>query len=601
MARRDGWRDRAWVVAPLALVAVAIAYLPSFAIPFLFDDHFAILENPTLREGPFSAAAWRPPGGEEGTTVQGRPLLNASFAANHAIGGLDPLSYHAVNLAIHLANTLLLALLLAMLFRSPRWAPWFAERGDWIAVAVATLWALHPLQVLSVSYVAQRAESLVSFWYLATLAAWCAARLHPRRARILVAISVACGALGMATKEVMATAPLVLLLLDRLLFAVPDEPTPPALRWGRVGILATWGVLVVLLAEQGFARGRTTGTELMSRSAYLTTQAYAIPLYVARILWPVGVTFDHGPRIVDDAPRLLLAAAGWLAMLAPFAWLLARGHGRAAAALTAFFVLLAPTSSVVPIATQTIAEHRVYLASAVVLAGVVVAAARLAQHFARERLAAAVALAIAALLGLATFRLNRELQDEQQLWTRVARQVPTNWRAFNSLGRIALARGDLRAALAAFDRVLALHPAQIRARYNRGNVRARIGDWSGAADDYRLVLQEEPEHVWARNNLAMVLLRTGQRDAARAELERAVTSDPGHATAWYNLALVELQSGDASASLAAVERYLALRPDAAKGWRLAADAQHSLGNSAAARDARARAQALESAARAGSP
>lgn len=575
-----------------ALSAVAIAYLPSFRIPFLFDDFFAIVENPTLAGGPFSTAAWRPPGGEAGTTVQGRPLLNASFAASHALGGLDPFGYHALNLAIHLANAVLVAIVLRGLLRSPRFRAVFPEPApERLALATATLWALHPMQVLAVSYVVQRAESLASGFYLGTLAAWIAARERPDRAPAWVTLSVACAALGMLTKEIVATAPFVVLVLDRVLFHHPAQPAPRALRWGRPALVATAGLLVAILAVNGFSRGGTTGTALVSRGEYLRTQAYAIPLYVGRILWPHGVVFDHGTRIVDDPARLALAALAWVAMGTGLGWLVARRAVGAAVTLGLFFVLLAPTSSVVPIATQTIAEHRVYLASGIVIAGGVVTGWAYARRWRLERAAVALWLAACVVLGAATFRLNRELQDEQRLWERVARQVPGNWRAYSALGRLAAARGDDRAAIAAYDRVLALDPEQVRARYNRGNARARIGDAQGAADDYRALLRIEPRHAHARNNLAMVLRRSGDRAGALRELEAVVAAAPDHASAWYNLALVRLELGEPRAGLEAAERYLSLRPDAPKGWRLAGDLHERLGDAPRAREARLRAQA----------
>jgi len=575
-----------------ALGLVGLAYLPAFRVPLLMDDQVALLDNPTIRGGPFHLEAWRPPG--DGNTVQGRPVLNASFALGYVVGGVDPAVHRAFNLALHLANALLLAVVLRLAFRSPRWAPAVGPRAAVLAAAAAWLWALHPLQTLSVTYVAQRAESLVSFFYLATLAAWLGARAAPRWRGPLLALGVASCALGMLSKEVMVTAPLAALLLDRVLWPRGDATGPGerAFRLGAAGLAATWALLLWQLAANDFARGDSTGAIGFTRVDYLQTQLWAVAVYAAKIAGLGRVQFDHGPRIVDDAASLALAAPFWIAALALGAALARRGRWDVIAALGLFFLLLAPTSSFVPVATQTVAEHRVYLASAVVIAGAVAALDRVARSPGRRAAAAALVLAAGALLAVSTWRQNRFLQDPVRLWQDVAARSPGNGRAFGNLAGALLERGDDDAALAALDRSLALEPANVRSWYNRGNALRRRGDLAGAERDYRRAIELDPRHVQARNNLALLRKQLGDRAEARAQLERVVEIDPGHAPAWLNLATLRLEQGELAAGRDAIERHLALRDDSAKGWAVAAEVRAALGDADGAREARARAQGL---------
>lgn len=570
-------------LATLALLAVGVAWLPSIRVPFLLDDQVAILDNDSIRHGPFAAAAWRPPG--DGNTVQGRPVLNASFAASQLLAGDEPAAHRAVNLVIHLLNAVLLTALLALLLQSPRWGPEMGARAFPLALLVATLWALHPLQTLSVTYVAQRAESLASLFYLGTLTAWFAARRFERLRVPLLALSVASCALGMLTKEIVVTAPLAVLVLDRALHSgkAPRLEAPFAL--ALAGLAATFGLLLWMLVENDFARGSSTGTATITIPQYLLTQAYAIPLYLGRILWPSGILFDHGERLVTEPGLLAAAATGWLAVLAGFAALLQRRRFALAAVLALFFVLLSPTSSVVPVASQTIAEHRVYLASAIVIGAVVVAGERWARGAGHGRLfAGAGVLACVVLAGL-TFQLNRRFQDPVRVWEDVVARAPGNWRGFANLAGAHAQRGDDRAAIAALDRSLALAPTQAKSHYNRANARRRLGDGPGAEADYRRTLDLEPGHAEARNNLAMLLKQQGDTAAARRELEDLVQRAPGHASAWYNLALLRFEAGDDEASRTAIEAFLALRGDSAKGWLHAGDARLRLGDAAGAREA----------------
>ena len=143
-----------------------LANAGTFSVPFLFDDSSSVLDNASIRSWPTLAELMSPPA--NGTTG-GRPVLNLTFAVNYAISGLEPWSYHAINLLIHILAALTLfglvrrTLLLGSL-RS-RWG----DSATWFAAIVALIWALHPVQTQSVTYISQRAESLMGLFYLATL------------------------------------------------------------------------------------------------------------------------------------------------------------------------------------------------------------------------------------------------------------------------------------------------------------------------------------------------------------------------------------------------------------------------------------------------
>jgi Flp pilus assembly protein TadD len=522
------------------LGAILLAYAPSFRVPFLLDDQMTLIDNPSIRNGPFAREAWSPPG--DGNTVQGRPVLNASFAASRGISGDAPAGHRAVNVAIYCANTLLLAALLALVFRSPRWMPYTGEH----------------------------------------------ARRFERRRNLLLVAAVASCALGMLAKEIVVTAPVAVFFLDRLLH--PRKGRPRAFAIAEAGLAASWLPLLWVLAANDFARGGSTGTAVITRSQYLLTQFYAVPLYLARIAWPVGLMFDHGERIVTEPRMLARAALGWLAILAVFGSLLWRGHVAAAGALGLFFLVLSPTSSLVPVASQTIAEHRVYLASAIVIAGAVIGLERVTRaRFDIRWLLGGCALAAAALLVL-TFERNQFFQDAVRVWEDVIARAPQNWRAYSNLAGAHALRGDDAAAISALDRSLALAPSQAQSLYNRANARRRLGDLAGAEADYRSAIAVEPDYAEARNNLAMMLARRGDLSSAKRELEDLVQAKPAHASAWYNPALFRFESREYAASREAIESFLRLRNDSSKGWLLAGDVEARLGDVHAARTAYERAR-----------
>ncbi len=241
------------LAAGAIVLATAAAFSSSFRGAWIYDDMPAIVENPTIRQ---LWPVWKPlcpPLG--GKAVSGRPLLNLSLAINYAISGNEVWSYHAANLVIHV----LAALTLFGILRRTLLLPTVRDRLGSAAVAVplaaviALLWALHPLQTESVTYITQRAESLMGLFYLLTLYCFIrGSRGHPIFASAKIgtvptirgecrgsgvrgqgtgrdsrpsssilppvawyAASVTACLLGMATKEVMISAPLIVLLYDR--------------------------------------------------------------------------------------------------------------------------------------------------------------------------------------------------------------------------------------------------------------------------------------------------------------------------------------------------------------------------------------------------
>jgi len=354
--RRPSARDVAgtWRAA-LIVVAGFLAYWNSFSGPFVFDDVASVVENRQIRE-------WWHLGGlltsERELPVAGRPLVNASFAFNYALGGLDVRGYHAWNVAMHLVCALLVFSLVRLTLQQPALRDRFASRASDLAFGVALLWALHPLNTEAVDYVTQRTESMMALFYLATLVASIRAAEEPSRRRWPIAAVALCAA-GMACKESMVTAPVMVALYDRA-FVFRSLKEAVATRWRLyAGLAATWVLLVLLLL--GGARPHSAGfSSGIGVWTYLLNQTVMIVRYLYLAVWPWSLVSNYGwpaPLTLADAlPQaavvcVLLAAT----LVAIFRW---PSLGFAGCWL---FFTLAPTSSVVPIATEVGAERRMYL------------------------------------------------------------------------------------------------------------------------------------------------------------------------------------------------------------------------------------------------
>lgn len=536
-------------VFPAALAAVVLAvWSAGLDGPFVFDDQGSIVDNPTLRD---LRTVFRPPAAN-GETVGGRPLLNLTFALNYAIGGLDPRGYRATNILIHLAASLTL---FAVLRRALRRTSAMTGAADAIAFSAALLWAVHPLPTAAVTYIVQRAESLAALCTLLVLWTFLRSLDSPRPIRWHFAAWLAAVA-GVATKETAAVAPLLVLLLDRTLAAgtfVGALKTRPILY---AGLASTWLLLCAMVASTG-ARGGSAGLgTTVAPLDYFWTQCNALILYLRRAVWPHPLVFDHGTPLTTSFaavwPQLLLLCA----LGAAVAWGLRQ---RRALALpgAAFLLLLAPTSSFVPVVTQTIAEHRMYLP----LAAVTSLAALAAHRWLGARATVALATFLAVPLAVLTLNRHRDYRDELRLWAHTAQHRPDNPRAHNNLGAIHLRAGRLEDAVRHFEAALRLQPNHASAHYNLAHAQLAAGRPDAALLHFEAATRIEAHFAAAHAGLGSALLALGRPAEAETELRQALALDSALANAWFDLGRARAAAHDFIAAAEAWQRTIALEPD----------------------------------------
>lgn len=573
----------AWPCALGVVAATLVAYAGSFPGIFAFDDHASILGNPTIR------ALWPPgpilqPPVEAG--VGGRPLANLTFALNHAISGVQPWSYHAANLGLHLASALLLfGCIRRTLLRLPR-AP---ENPSVPAMVAATLWAVHPLGTAVVNYASQRTEALMATCALLSLYAFIRALESPSRRWSF--LSVAACLLGAGAKETIVVVPVLLFWYDRA-FGAGSWRAAWTARRGLYGALALTWVAVAALAATSHLAARGVGTGLgVSPFVYALTQGPAWLHYFTQAFWPSALAFDHGWAFAsgwrDAAPALIVVGTAALGV----AWLVRRRPDRGfLAAWVGLF--LVPTSSVIPIVQQPIAENRMYLPLAGVLVAVVFAARGLLRG--HRALGLGLAAGIVAAAGATIAQRHRAYASEVTLWTDTVAQRPGNARAHGNLaaallrenhdeqalaaarravalrpgypeGRtnlgLALRRaGRTEEAIAEFRAALAVRPDLVDARYNLGEALASDRRSAEAIDAFQAVLRVAPAHAAAHNNLGVLELAAGRLDEALAHDRAAVRLDPALAEAHFNLGNALARHGETTAALASYAEALRLRP-----------------------------------------
>jgi tetratricopeptide (TPR) repeat protein len=511
----------------------------------------------------------------------------------------------------------------------------------WLALAVALLWTVHPLQTESVTYVVQRAESLVALFYLLTLycvicgataakpafppAADQAATL-PRpvsrvpRAGLWYAAAVLACLLGMAAKEVMATAPLVVLLYDRT-FLAGSLAEALRRRWGLyLGMAATWALLAYLVLSTGLV-GRTATIETSDSWAYACTQPGVILHYLRLCFWPSPLHIRYHWPYATTAMEILPGAVVLAVLAAATLWGLI--HRTAWGFLGAcFFLILAPTSSLI-VLKQPAFEHRMYLPLAAVVTLVVLGGYAALTALGERGKIVGGGLVAAVCLGLAilSYQRNGVFQSEISIWADTVAKDPTDAEAYNNLG-VALAKlGKRDEAIACYRKALEIEPDYAYAQRNLGenlyqqgkldeallhcrkavesdpdyrdahfslgNVLFLQGHYAEAVLCYRKALAIDPAYADAHGNLGFALEKQGKPAEAIAQYEKALELNPSQADAHENLSRVLYERGKVAEALAHWREVLRVRPERrlvldAAAWVLATSPDASLRNGAEA-------------------
>jgi protein O-mannosyl-transferase len=505
-ANRPAWRGTPLV---LAMLCGIVAYSDSFRGTFIFDDIDAILNNPHVNRSLTDSGRTTP------TTLSGRPVLWASFAADYAIGGLRVEVYHVTNLLIHLACGAILFGIVRRNLSSPRiWGNRFQTSAHWLAGAVAAVWLVHPLNTEAVTYTVQRAESLTGMFYLLVI-------YFLIRDWKLAAVA-AC-ALGMGSKEVMATAPLMALIYDRTFISGSFASALKARAALYLALAATW----IIPVEIVLAGSRSASVGDIPPMDYARTQLGVIAHYIALAFWPRNLVLDYydwpiAHSLGRGGMLIALSIALSIVFLWRKPWLGFLGAW--------FFIILAPSSSVLPIFTEIAAEHRMYLPLIAPVALVVVGGWVILSRSAAGGWIAGILLTILlASLSARTFLRNAEYQDPELIWSDNVRLRPANPRAHFNLGFTRMAMGRPAEAVSEFHEALQLAPDYYAAASALGRALVQSGNSSEAEKFYTDEMSILPAFS-AEAHLDRGRLRTARGDFAGANEDfQAVTRPDGRA------------------------------------------------------------------------
>jgi len=569
-------RNKPLLHITLIVILCCLAYSNSLDVPFEFDDIHQIVENPIVKDlfyfSDFDAA-------REFPTFHGlqmRTIGYFSLAVNYKFGGTSVTGYHIFNLLIHLLNSVLVYRLVCLTLKISKRIPEnLARSAPLLALCVALLFAVHPIQTQAVTYVIQRITSLAAFFCLLSLTAYIDSRrsmIEKNHVKTILWLVIATASMvaAMKTKEIAFTFPIIIVLYEfiflnsslkkRLFFLLPLLLTMLIIPLSLVGSQKPVGEVMISASDV------TRVARSISRVDYLTTQFKVIVSYLRLLVFPVNQNLDYDHPVYTNFwnPWILLCFLFLTALFIMAIYLSGfrlyhLGIGPKPDQLTPqssrlvgfgllwFFIALSVESTIIPI-NDLMVEHRLYLPSAGFFMAIVVCGWLLTQHLKKKwpgfgKVTIIVSAAIVLTFSGMTYTRNYVWSDSLRLWQDVVSKSPWNPRGYNNIGIYYDQRGEYAKAIPYFQKAVSIRPEYSEALVNLGIAHASLKQTDLAITYYKKALAVRPKDPKLLYNLGVSLLSKGDFESASSTFQKALRIDPGMTQARTFLEYARRQMG----------------------------------------------------------
>jgi len=547
----------------LIVLFVFLAYLPALRGGFISDDDMYVTNDPLLTAPDGLKRIWF----STGSPSQYFPLTYTTFRIERALWGLNPGGYHRVNILLHVMNALLVWRLLKRL----------SVPGAWLAAAI---FALHPVQVESVAWIAECKNVLMCLFFLLALLAWIEfVEDRPKPLWRYYLLSLLFYGLALCSKTTACTLPAALLLIlwsqrkpinrQRLM-----QIAPFLLMGVGMGLVTVWWEQ----HHQG-TQGKLFAMGLLER---VLVASHAVWFYSGKLVWPANLTFSYPRWTINPTEPL---AYGWLvagAGLGGAIYFARRFVGRGVEVAALFYVAtLSPLLGFIMLYTfryTFVADHYQYVASigplALAAAGISLALGRFEKRspFLKPVFCGVLLL----VLGVLTWRQSATYVNRETLWRTTLARNPNCCLAYNNLGIVLAARGRFDEAIENYRQAIQINPNLADALNNLGTALVAERRFDEAIENYRQAIQIDPNDAKALNNLGNALATKGQFDEAIGNFRQAIQINPNLAGALNNLGTALVARGRFDEAIESYRQAIQIDPNDAKALRY-------LGNALAAK------------------
>jgi protein O-mannosyl-transferase len=522
-----------WVVCWVLGAAVLAAYWPALHCGFLnYDDPAYVTGNPRIQSGVnWRSLAWA---FTTGHAANWHPLTWISHMIDFQLYGLDPLGHHLTSVLFHAANSVLLFLLLAGMTGAP-------GRGAF----VAAIFALHPLRVESVVWIAERKDVLSAFFALLTLWTWW--KFQTSRLKLFYALALIFFILGLMAKPMLVTLPFVFLLLD-------FWPLRRKFSWNWIAeiipfmALAAADCVATCIVQDPSMANFPVG-------ARWANAPVACVRYLARMVWPLNLSFFYAYRVWS--PSQVAGAVLVLTLVSAAALWRLRRQPYLAVGWAWFLGMLAPTIGLVQVGSQSMADRYTYLPGI----GISIMAVWLIHEFAPLRAAQVAGALFISGCAVLTWRGAQLYQDSQTIWRATLRYDPTCLVALDNLSRALIDAKQWNEAASLSREALALRPSDAEAENNLALICLQQGNIDDALKHCRAAIALRPRYADAYDTLARACLKRNQIDQAIDAYHAALQIDPTLPEAWCNLGFALLQRHRAAEASEAYQKALDFDPN----------------------------------------
>jgi len=523
-----------WQFVGISIFLIAITWSvfgQTFRHQFVnYDDPLYVLDNAHVRAG----LTW--PGiGWAFTHVHSQnwhPLTTMSHMLDCQLFGLNPGAHHLVNVFFHSIAAVLLFILLAQM-----------TNRVWLSGFVAAVFAIHPLRVESVAWIAERKDVLSGVFFMLTLIAYAAYTRKRTVGRYLtMSILFAC---GLMSKPMLITTPFILLLLDYWPLNRFARSAVSKLILEKTPLFAlSIGSCVATLWAQNFALGSTEFLPLRWR---ITNAVFSYFEYLRQMFWPADlIPFYVHPENRLEMWRLLLAAIVLIALTA-IAFMRRRKNPYLIVGWFWYLIMLIPVIGIVQVGLQGHADRYTYLPQIGLDVALVWLIWDLTKSWRQQRilLSGAGALVVGT-LSILSWKQTMHWRDTETLWRHTLAVTPDSDVAHAGLGGILFVRGQIDESIDHYERALRLRDGNTAAHFGLGRALAAKQKTDAAIFHFQKALSIQPDYIGASNDLGVLFASKGEIKEAVAAWEQSLAFDPDNADAANNIAWVRATAADAN-------------------------------------------------------